>query len=91
MSAPKASLDRPVMKSTETATHQPQALYSNGAAIVVGGDMIGVAYGISALTGGVLYFCLRFMAIRYGWRLPVAHLSARGRAAEDASDDEKPH
>jgi uncharacterized membrane protein YeiH len=62
-----------------------------GAAMVVGGDMIGFSYGISALTGGVLCFCLRFMAIRYGWRLPVAHLSARGRADADASDDEKPH
>ncbi|MDG4892565.1 trimeric intracellular cation channel family protein [Mesorhizobium sp. WSM4976] len=61
-----------------------------GAAIVVGGDMIGVAYGISALTGGVLCFCLRFMAIRYGWRLPVAHLSARGRAGVVPSDDDKP-
>ncbi|WP_246693115.1 MULTISPECIES: TRIC cation channel family protein [unclassified Mesorhizobium] len=35
-----------------------------GAAIIVGGDMMGISYGISAVTGGVLCFCLRFMAIR---------------------------
>jgi uncharacterized membrane protein YeiH len=61
-----------------------------GAAIVVGGDMIGLSYGISAMAGGVLCFGLRFMAIRHGWHLPVAHLSARGRAGSEPSDDEKP-
>lgn len=59
-----------------------------GASIVVIGDMLGLSYGISALAGGLLCFGLRFMAIRYDWRLPVAHLSARGRAAADPSNDE---
>ncbi len=57
-----------------------------GASIVVSGNRIGVSYGVSALGGAALCFGLRFMAIRHGWRLPIAHLSARGRAA--ASEDE---
>jgi uncharacterized membrane protein YeiH len=62
-----------------------------GASIVVIGDMLGVSYGVSALAGGALCFGLRFMAIRYGWHLPVAHLSAQGRAGIDRSNGKKPH
>jgi uncharacterized membrane protein YeiH len=61
-----------------------------GASIVVLGDMAGLSYGVSALAGGILCFGLRFMAIRHGWHLPVAHLSAQGRAGMDHSNDEKP-
>lgn len=61
-----------------------------GASIVVIGDKLGLSYGISALAGGLLCFGLRFMAIRYDWRLPVAHLSARGRVAADPSNEEDP-
>jgi uncharacterized membrane protein YeiH len=60
-----------------------------GASIVVIGDMLGLPYGASALTGGALCFVLRFMAIRHGWHLPVAHLSARGRALRNSSDDKR--
>jgi uncharacterized membrane protein YeiH len=60
-----------------------------GASTVVIGDMLGISYGVSALAGGVLCFGLRFMAIRHGWHLPVAHLSAQRRASIDRSDDEK--
>lgn len=60
-----------------------------GASIVVIGHLLGLPYGASALAGGVLCFGLRFMAIRHGWHLPVAHLSARGRAEKNPSDDEK--
>lgn len=49
-----------------------------GASIVVIGDMLGLPYGASALTGGALCFGLRFMAIRHGWHLPVAHLPRGG-------------
>ena len=56
-----------------------------GALIVVIGNVLGLSYGVSALAGGALCFGLRFMAIRYGWHLPVAHLSARGRAGADRS------
>ena len=62
-----------------------------GASIVVIGDTLGLPYGVSALAGGVLCFGLRFMAIRHGWNLPVAHLSAQGRAGIDSSNDQKPN
>jgi uncharacterized membrane protein YeiH len=59
-----------------------------GASVVVIGDRVGLPYGLSALAGGVVCFGLRFMAIRHGWHLPVAHLSARRRAGADASEDQ---
>ncbi len=62
-----------------------------GASIVASGAMLGLPYGVSALAGGFLCFSLRFMAIKYAWHLPVAHLSARGRAEIDPSNDEKPN
>ena len=58
-----------------------------GASIVVIGDMLGLSYGVSALAGGALCFGLRFMAIRHGWHLPVAHLSAQRRAGIDPSNE----
>src|SRR5208337_1244232 len=79
-------------------TEIPQVLRSDlyavaalaGASIVVIGDMLGLSYGISALGGGILCFGLRFMAIRHGWHLPIAHLSAQGRAGRDRSNHKKP-
>lgn len=56
-----------------------------GASVVVIGNVAGLHYGISAMLGAALCFGLRFMAIRHGWHLPTAHLSARGRAHRDAS------
>ncbi|EYD74193.1 hypothetical protein Rumeso_04250 [Rubellimicrobium mesophilum DSM 19309] len=61
-----------------------------GASIVVLGDRLGLSYGMSALAGGALCLGLRFMAIQHRWRLPVAHLSAQGRAGVDRSADEGP-
>jgi uncharacterized membrane protein YeiH len=80
-------------------TEIPQVLRSDlyavaalaGASIVVIGDMLGLPYGVSALAGGALCFGLRFMAISRGWHLPVAHLSAQGRAGIDRPDDKKSH
>jgi len=43
-----------------------------GAAVVVLGDMLHMPPTATTLTGAGLCFGLRFMAIRYGWRLPVA-------------------
>ena len=60
------------------------------ASIVVIGDVLGLSYGISGLAGGTLCFGLRFMAIRHGWHLPVAHLSAQRRVGRDRSKDIKP-
>lgn len=78
-------------------TEIPQVLRSDlyavaalaGAAIVVVGHLLGLSYGVSASLGGALCFGLRFMAIRYGWQLPVGHLSARGRADQNSPDDRK--
>ncbi len=58
-----------------------------GASVVVLGDMLDLSYGISALAGAALCFVLRFMAIRHGWHLPTAHLSAQRRAQTESSDD----
>jgi uncharacterized membrane protein YeiH len=58
-----------------------------GAAVVVVGNMLHVHYGVSALTGAALCFGLRFMAIRHGWHLPVAHLSAQRRAEKGRAND----
>ena len=72
-------------------TEIPQLLRSDlyavaalaASSLVVIGDMLGLPYGASALAGGALCFGLRFMAIKHGWHLPVAHLSARRRAEKD--------
>ncbi|MGC9271213.1 trimeric intracellular cation channel family protein [Acidiphilium sp.] len=78
-------------------TEIPQVLRSDlyavaalaGASIVVIGHMLGLPYGVSAVAGGVFCFALRFMAIRYGWHLPVAQLSAQGRSGLGGSNDDK--
>jgi uncharacterized membrane protein YeiH len=79
-------------------TEIPQVLRSDlyavaalaGASVVVAGDILGLPYGASALVGGVFCFGLRFMAIRHGWHLPTAHLSARRHAGPDKAEDESP-
>ena len=43
-----------------------------GAAVVVIGQMLSVSSSAAMAVGVLLCFGLRFMAIRYGWRLPVA-------------------
>lgn len=43
-----------------------------GAAVVVAGDRFGWPQAPVLATGAVLVFVLRFLAIRRGWRLPVA-------------------
>ncbi len=57
-----------------------------GASLVVLGHVLGVSYGLSAVAGGALCFGLRYMAIRHGWRLPTARLSAQGRAGAGEPD-----
>jgi uncharacterized membrane protein YeiH len=44
----------------------------SGAAIVAGGGVLQLPPVISALCGGLICFALRMMAIRRGWRLPMA-------------------
>jgi uncharacterized membrane protein YeiH len=43
-----------------------------GAAVVVAGQRLGLPLAPVLATGAVLVFVLRFLAIRRGWRLPVA-------------------
>jgi len=62
-----------------------------GAAVVVVGNTLGAHYGVSALVGAALCFGLRLMAIRYGWHLPSARLSARERAETAPPKDEAMH
>jgi uncharacterized membrane protein YeiH len=44
-----------------------------GAAIVVGGSMLHLPVVVPAVSGGLVCFGLRVMAIRWGWHLPAAH------------------
>ncbi|MDF2096023.1 trimeric intracellular cation channel family protein [Aquibaculum arenosum] len=60
-----------------------------GAAVVVIGHELALPYGVAALAGGLLCFTLRFMAIRYAWRLPVGHFSARERAKAGKDEEEQ--
>ncbi len=49
-----------------------------GAAVAVGGDLLGLSSHLAAPLGAILCITLRLLAIRYGWRLPVAHFRGRG-------------
>ncbi|MDB5595736.1 MAG: hypothetical protein JWM36_2697 [Hyphomicrobiales bacterium] len=81
-------------------TEIPQVLRSDlyavaalvGASAVVVGDRMGFSYGSSAVTGAVLCFVLRFMAIRYQWRLPTAgqHRRERLRATDGKAEEADP-
>ena len=50
----------------------------SGAAVVVIGQMLHVSSAAAITVGALLCFGLRFMAIRYGWSLPVAVGGRRG-------------
>jgi uncharacterized membrane protein YeiH len=43
-----------------------------GAAVVAGGHALHIQPIVTTMTGAVVCFVLRFMAIRYSWRLPAA-------------------
>jgi uncharacterized membrane protein YeiH len=60
-----------------------------GAAVVVGGHLLGVSPVMTTAVGGVLCFALRFMAIRRGWHLPAAR-TPQGRLDELQSEN-RPH
>ena len=51
-----------------------------GAAVVVSGSMLHLSSSGAAAVGAVLCFGLRFMAIRYGWQLPIARPSVYSSA-----------
>jgi uncharacterized membrane protein YeiH len=43
-----------------------------GAAVVVVGKILHLPSSVAAITGAVLCFGVRFMAMRRGWQLPTA-------------------
>jgi uncharacterized membrane protein YeiH len=43
-----------------------------GAAIVAGGSVLHVTPVVTTVCGGLICFALRMMALRFGWRLPIA-------------------
>jgi uncharacterized membrane protein YeiH len=59
------------------------------AAVVVVGHVLGLPYGISAVVGAILCLGLRFMAVRHGWHLPAARLSAQQRAEDHSPNDKR--
>jgi uncharacterized membrane protein YeiH len=56
-----------------------------GAAVVVAGDLLHLPPAATMIAGAVLCFGLRLMAIRRGWRLPVAE--SADAQPEDIRDD----
>jgi uncharacterized membrane protein YeiH len=58
-----------------------------GAAIVVIANMLQLPYGVAGLVGAALCFGLRVMAIKHGWRLPVAGADRRRSSGTDTAAD----
>jgi uncharacterized membrane protein YeiH len=52
-----------------------------GALVVVVGSALRLPSWAAEVTGAVLCFALRFMAIRHGWQLPVARPPEESRSA----------
>jgi len=60
-----------------------------GAVVVVVGHVLNLSPTAMAIAGAALCFGIRFIAIRRGWRLPVAELQRRPKAEADVADEEK--
>ena len=60
-----------------------------GAIVVVAGSVLNFPPTTMAITGAALCFGIRFVAIRRGWRLPVADLPQRVEAGAGVVDDEQ--
>jgi uncharacterized membrane protein YeiH len=60
-----------------------------GAVVVVVGHVLNLPHAATAIAGATLCFGIRLIAIRRGWRLPIADLPQRPESAADASDDQK--
>jgi uncharacterized membrane protein YeiH len=61
-----------------------------GAAIVVAANMLQLPSTAAALVGAALCFGLRVMAIKYGWRLPVAATAPYGRRSRGTDPGGEP-
>ena len=62
--------------------------YLAGAAVVVIGRLLHFPTPVAALSGAILCFVLRFLAIRRDWRLPVA--GHPGRRETDRDTEAQP-
>jgi uncharacterized membrane protein YeiH len=58
-----------------------------GAGVVVAGHVLNLPPTVMAIAGAALCFGIRLIAIRRGWRLPVADLPQRPRSGADVADD----
>ena len=60
-----------------------------GATVVVVGQVVNLPPTTMAIAGAVLCFGMRLIAIRRGWRLPVAELPQRLKTGVDVADDQQ--
>jgi uncharacterized membrane protein YeiH len=60
-----------------------------GAVVVVVGHVLNFPHTAMAIAGAALCFGIRLVAIRRGWRLPVADLRQWSKAGADGADDEQ--
>jgi uncharacterized membrane protein YeiH len=60
-----------------------------GASVVVVGQALNFPPTAMAIAGAVFCFGIRLVAIRRGWRLPVANLPQRSEAGADIEDDQQ--
>jgi uncharacterized membrane protein YeiH len=60
-----------------------------GAAIVVVGNMVRIPSPVAMVAGFVVCFGLRLMAIRRGWRLPIARPSGGADTGRPTEDDRR--
>lgn len=62
-----------------------------GAVVVVGGNMLELSSTTASVVGAALCFCLRYMAIRHGWQLPIARSlkqpAEKMQSPHDSKDD----
>lgn len=76
----------------ETPTVLRSELYAvaalAGALVVVAGYVLNFPPTTVAITGAALCFGIRLIAIRRGWRLPVAGFPQRPKSDPDVTDDE---
>jgi len=59
-----------------------------GAVVVVVGHVLNLPHTAMAIAGAVICFGIRLIAIRRGWRLPVADLPQRFKATASVTDDQ---
>jgi uncharacterized membrane protein YeiH len=60
-----------------------------GAAVVVTADQLQLPLTVATVAGAALCFGIRFLAIRFGWRLPSAHPPGTPAAGTDAAGERR--